>query len=137
MSYNKFLINLRKYQPFEIIAGLKICKLNNVNILNTCNNNKYDFQTDDNLKYEVKADAMSLKTNNFFIEFYGYNKPSGIATTEANFYIITDTNIYYLIDVTKLKDITKKCKIFKTKDGNTSGHLIGREMLILNSIIIN
>ena len=137
MSYDKFLENLKTYQPFEIIAGLNICKLNNVNILNTCNNNKYDFQTDDNLKYEVKTDAMSLKTNNFFIEFFGYNKPSGIATTEANYYIINDTSIYYLIEINKLKEIAKKCKIFKTKDGKTSGHLISREILILNSIIIN
>ncbi len=135
MSKN-FFENLRKYQPFEIIAGEKICKLNNVNILNTCNNYKYDFQTDDNLKYEVKTDAMSLKTNNFFIEYYGYKKMSGISTTEANYYIINDTNIYYLISVTKLREITLKSKTLTTKDGSTSGHILSRATLLLHSTII-
>jgi hypothetical protein len=110
--------------------------LNNVNILNTCNNNKYDFQTDDNLKYEVKTDEMSIKTNNFFIEFGGYDKPSGIAITEAEFYIINDTSIYYLIDVCLLKQLVKKARIFKTKDGKTSGHLLSRDELQSNSKII-
>jgi len=136
MSYNEFLYKLKKYQPFEVVAGLKICKLNNVNILNTCNNNKYDFQTDDNLKYEVKTDEMSIKTNNFFIEFGGYDKPSGIAITEAEFYIINDTSIYYLIDVCLLKQLVKKARIFKTKDGKTSGHLLSRDELQSNSKII-
>ena len=30
-----------------------------------CNNYKYDFKTSHNLKYEVKTEPMSLKTNNF------------------------------------------------------------------------
>ena len=29
------------------------------------------------MKYEVKTDELSLKTNNLFIEFEGYKKPSG------------------------------------------------------------
>jgi hypothetical protein len=136
MSYNEFLYKLKKYQPFEVVAGLKICKMNDVNILNTCNNNKYDFQTDDNLKYEVKTDEMSIKTNNFFIEFLGYGKPSGIATTEAEFYIINDTSIYYLIETDKLKELVLNTRIFKTKDGKTSGHLLSRTVLEQNSFIL-
>lgn len=136
MSYNEFLFKLKKYQPFEVLAGLKICKLNETTILNTCNNNKYDFQTSDDFKYEVKTDEMSLKTNNFFIEFMGYGKPSGIAITEAEFYIINDTIIYYLIDTDILKQLVKNTRIFKTKDGKTSGHLLTRKILEENSYIL-
>ena len=105
MTYENFLIKLKKYQPYEELASEKICLLNSVSVLNTCNTYKYDFETSDGIKYEVKADEMSLRTNNFFIEFIGYGKPSGITTTEAKFYILTDTKIYYLIDVDELKKI--------------------------------
>ena len=47
-------------------------KINYVKVLNYCNNNKYDFMTSDNLKYEVKTEPASRKTNNFLIEFKGY-----------------------------------------------------------------
>ena len=136
MSYSKFEENLKIYEPYEDIAGKKICKLNNVNILNKCKNYKYDFQTDDNLKYEVKTDKMSLSTGNFFIEFRGYNKFSGIITTLADHYIINDTNTYYLIPVIKLREITENRKELNTKDGSTSGYIINRATLSANSIII-
>ena len=107
MTYEFFLIKLKQYQPYEEIASKKICVLNGVSVLNTCNNYRYDFQTSDNIKYEVKCDEASLKTGNFFIEFIGYGKPSGITTKEAKFYILTDTKIYYLINVEELKTETK------------------------------
>ena len=55
---------------YEQISAEKICALNNVSLLHFNNNNKYDFMTTDNLKYEVKADHMSNKTGIFFT----YNK---------------------------------------------------------------
>ena len=121
MTYENFLIKLKKYQPYEELASEKICLLNSVSVLNTCNNYKYDFETSDGIKYEVKADEMSLRTNNFFIEFIGYGKPSGITTTEAKFYILTDTKIYYLIDVDELKKICIDKPILTTRDGLTMG----------------
>ena len=115
--YSNFKKQLVKYQPYEKIAADKIASLNNVSILSFCDNYKYDFETSDNLKYEVKTDEASIKTNNIFIEFYGYNKPSGISITEANFYIINDTINYYLISVKNLKQLIydNNCKKIETK----------------------
>ena len=70
MSYNDFLDKLTKYTPYELIAADKICCLKFVSVSGICKNYKYDFMTsDNNIKYEVKTDEMSLKTNNIFIEF--------------------------------------------------------------------
>ena len=97
--YQQFIENLEKFQPYEVEAAQRIEKLNTVKVINFNNDNKYDFMTSDNLKYEVKTEPTSLKTCNFFIEFLGYNKPSGITTTEADYYIISDTINYYLISI--------------------------------------
>ena len=136
MSYNDFLNNLKKYTPFELVAADKICCLNFVSVSGICKNYTYDFMTSDNIKYEVKTDVMSLKTGNIFIEFMGYGKPSGIATTEANFYIINDTVNYYMISVLKLKELVKNTRILNTKDGLTSGFIITIKTLRENSKII-
>ena len=136
MSYNDFLDKLKKYTPYELIAADKICSLKFVSVSGICKNYKYDFMTSDNIKYEVKTDVMSLKTSNIFIEFMGYGKPSGIATTEANFYIINDTINYYLISVIKLKQLVKNTRILNTKDGLTSGFIISIKTLTENSKII-
>lgn len=133
---NSFYKNLKKFQPYEEEAAKRIEKINNVKVLNYCNDNKYDFLTSDNIKYEVKTEPASLKTNNFFIEFEGYGKPSGINTTEANYYIINDTITYYLISVDKLKLLIEHKPIIQTKDTKTSGRLIKTQIIKDNSIII-
>jgi hypothetical protein len=79
---------------------------------------------------------MALKTGNFFIEFLGYGKSSGIATTEAKFYIISDTKIYYLIDVEALKKIIIDKPILTTRDGLTMGHIVKRNIIKENSVLI-
>ena len=133
-----FYQNLERFKPYEIEAAKRIIQLNNTEILKWCNNYKYDFKTADNLKYEVKTDPMSLKTGKFFIEFYGYGKETGITTTKANFYIISDTINYYLINVNVLKDLimNKNFKMQKTRDKTTIGYLISKNTIIENSIII-
>lgn len=133
---NIFYKNLKKFQPYEKEAAARIEKLNNVKILSFCDNNKYDFITDDNIKYEVKTEPASLKTNNFFIEFKGYGKPSGISTTEADYYIISDTINYYLISVYKLKLLVENSRIISTKDKLTFGYLIKKQIIKDNSFIL-
>ena len=136
---DKFYLNLKKYQKYEVIASKKIEILNNCKTVKFCNNFKYDFKTDDKLKYEVKADEMSIKTNNIFIEFEGYGKPSGIAITHSNFYIITDTINYYKISTSNLRNIIEDKqfnKICKTKDGLTSGYLFSKDVILKNSQVI-
>ena len=104
-TYETFLKNVDKYHIYEIIASEKICLLNNTNVVKFNNDYRYDFKTLDKIKYEVKTDELSLKTNNLFIEFESYKKPSGIILSQSHYYIFNDTINYYLIETQKLKTI--------------------------------
>jgi len=134
---NTFLKLLEIGHKYEKIASEKIALKYNVEIIFFNNNYKFDFLTNEGVKYEVKADFMALKTNNFFIEFaegLGTNKKlSGISTTEADFYILTDSHDYYLIDTTALKNICKNLNILLTRETKTAGYILPRKDLILNS----
>ena len=122
---DKFYDNLKKFQKYEVIASELIKKYKNVKITKFCDDNKYDFKTSDGTKYEVKTEPSSLKTCNYFVEFFAYGKPSGISVTKAHFYIFSNTTDYYMITVDELKALVKEHGILrKTRDGLTSGHLL-------------
>ena len=135
-SIKKFV---KPYKQYEIIAADKIKQLYNQdikNLLDPLNGNKYDF-TCNNLSFEVKYDRASTMYNNFFIEYIGYNKLSGISVTQANYYIITDAENYYLIETLKLKELCNAHGKFKTtKNKTTQGYIINKNIVISNSKII-
>jgi hypothetical protein len=136
-NYNKFKELLKIGQRAEEEA---IKKINKPIIKRQDDNNYknilYDFETDDNIKYEVKLDRASKRTNNAFIEFRdGRGLPSGITTTTADKHIIIAIDIYYLIDTSILKEIIKKCNIAITGDG-TKGYILPVQILKNNSIIL-
>ena len=132
----KFYKLLEENYQYEEEAQRRICHLNNVQITETSKNSDYDFKTSDNLTYEVKADHIVLKTGNFFIEFMGYKKPSGISISKANYHILTDTKYYFLISTDKLKQLIENCDVKKTKDGLTFGYIINRYFIVKNSVCI-
>lgn len=80
---------------------------------------------------EVKSDRLIHKTGNLFIEYRSRDKPSGLATTTANYWIyrmdILDTAIIFPTELLK-----KVCRVyyknneFKIKggDNNTSDGLL-------------
>lgn len=130
-------INVKPYIKYEEEAAKRIEKLFNVKIKKFNDDNKFDFITTDNIKYEVKTDIMSKKTNNFFIEYSGYGKNSGIKVSEANFYIITDSENYYLIDINILKNICNECaEIRQIKTSSTYGYIIKTNIIISQSQLI-
>ena len=136
MSYHQFLKNLEANKIYETIALERICDLNNVSLLNTCDTSAYDFKTSDNITYEVKCDHMVLNTGNFYIEFCGYGKPSGISISQAQYHILTDKKYYFLISTDKLRALTENCIRKKTSDGLTSGYLLKRGFIVKNSVCI-
>jgi len=136
-NYNKFNELLKIGQRAEDEAIKKINKpiINRQDATNY-KHILYDFETEDNIKYEVKLDIASARTNNAFIEFIdGRGLPSGITTTTADKHIIISNDIYYLIDTSILKNIIKKCNIATTKDG-TKGYILPVQILKNNSSIL-
>lgn len=143
MSYNKFLQDLNIGQQFESKARRRIIKYynNEFDVIEICNDFKYDFKLSNNKCYEVKYDKSSLKTGNIFIEFISFTKSSGIDKTQADYYIIITPiseyeEIYILIDVSTLKRLmtdTIDLKIYKDK--YKSGFLFQKDIIINNGII--
>ena len=91
------------------------------------------------IKLEVKTDFRSRDTGNFFIEYCQYGKPSGIAITDADYYIINDTVDYNLISFAKINRIIKRYdevgKLrrveFKNSDGLISkGYVFKKAVLV-------
>jgi hypothetical protein len=131
MNFNELLI---LGQEHETEAIIRIEILNNVKLTTRQDETNfkyihYDFSTSDGLKYEVKADFMSNKTGNLFIEFLdGREKIAGIALSDADFYIIYTHQQYILISIEKLKELTINKPIRRGKDG-TKGYIIKWELV--------
>lgn len=98
----------------------------------------YDFKTSDDITYEVKADIMSQTTNNFFIEYEGYDKPSGLTITKADKHILISGDEYYLIDTIQIKQLIKnnKYKAVMTQNKSTKGYLIPKNDIMKYSQIL-
>jgi len=80
-----------------------------------------DMMTDK--KIEVKSErGMWMKTGNICIEYESYGKPSGIITTEADFWfhnLCIDDDIFctFIFDVPKLKQLIDKLDFKKSVSG--------------------
>lgn len=59
-------------------------------------------------KIEIKYDLKALKTGNVYVEYESRGKPSGIATTEAEFYCFAIGDTYHLIPTDRLKEKCRK-----------------------------
>ena len=76
-----------------------------------------------NKKLEVKSErGMWMKTGNICIEYESYGKPSGIITTEADFWfhnLCIDDDIFctFIFDVPKLKQLIDKLDFKKSVSG--------------------
>ena len=66
------------------------------------------------------------------------SQSSGIAITKSNYYIITDTINYFLIDTLKLKELIENntFKTVTTRDKLTFGYLVNKNIIIEKSISI-
>ena len=129
MVNQEYIDKLAFGRTHEIIYQEEIKHKNNVSIVMEQNNEnyknvKYDFMTSDFITYEVKADVMSLATNNFFIEFKKGNHNTGILTSESIFHIITNTKKYYFIETHILLNLVFQNRIHY-KTGTTKDNTIG------------
>lgn len=84
-------------------------------------------------KVEVKSDRLAHITGNIFIEIYYKGRPSGLSTTEADYWVykIAKTNLALIIPVYVLKSVVKQ-HFTKLKSGGdgSQGVLISFEQII-------
>ena len=82
----------------------------------------------ENKTVEVKNDLKALDTGNLFVEYFSRGKPSGISTTQADYWCFVIDDIYILIATEKLKEMLRP--LYKTKsdikggDNNTSNGIL-------------
>ena len=73
-------------------------------------------------KYEVKADRLTAKTGNFCIEYECAGQPSGISTTQADYYayFVLDGSHQdlYLIPVARIKELIAQGAYKKMNGGD-------------------
>lgn len=90
----------------------------------------------ENKRVEVKTDLQAKDTGNVFVEFHSRGKPSGIATSNAEYwaFIISSTQII-IIETEKLKALCRQyfhSRATKGGDSDTSrGVLLPIEALVL------
>jgi hypothetical protein len=86
--------------------------------------NKYDFKLTigkTERTYEVKTDLMCGRTGNFAIEYECRGKPSGIVTTQADYWIYKLDDGFYLSPVSTLKNLIDDAKYFRMVTGGDRG----------------
>ena len=78
----------------------------------------------ENSTIEVKNDLKASKTGNLFIEYMSRGKPSGITTTEADFWCFYVSDVFMIIPTDKLRLMVQKLKDTPAErlggDNNTS-----------------
>lgn len=75
-------------------------------------------------KVEVKYDLQALNTGNVYVEYRSRGKPSGISTSEADYYCFAFGDTFHLITTPSLKEKCRKLigskRDKKGGDDNTS-----------------
>ena len=87
---------------------------------------------------EVKRDFMASQTGNVFVEFFCRGKPSGISTTEAEFwaFILADKTVV-LLPTERLKVLAREAhKAGQIAKGGDSGASKGVLVALISGLVI-
>jgi hypothetical protein len=67
---------------------------------------------------EVKHDLRALETGNIFVEYESRGKPSGMATSESDYYCYAFGSTFHLI---KTKELKLRCRYYLNTNRDTVG----------------
>ena len=123
--YNKFQNQLKQGHKYELEA-LKYLDYDRYEH-DTKYRKEYDliiYKDEQPIKIEVKSDRQASKTNNLAIEYQCNREPSGINTTEADYWmyfiVFEDRQECYKIPIDVLRKFCKSCHNVSGGDGNRS-----------------
>jgi len=132
-TYDEFIKNVESHHKYEILAQEKLSSFFKTSIKSYNNTKDYDILLENNLKFEVKFIGTFDKYDTVNIECFR-NAPSGILTTKSDYYIITNSDIYYLIKTDELLKICEFCEIKKLK--YSFCYIIPKKLFIASSPVI-
>lgn len=124
MAHYNFRRDLKVGQQTEKEAAEKLKQHFNFDSLEFNNDKKYDIKAtigEVSRTYEVKTDLMCGQTGNFALEYECRGKPSGIVTTEADYWIYKLDDGFYMISVESLKNLIDEGKYFRMVSGGDRG----------------
>lgn len=119
VDHNNFYENLERIQDGElVVARLLNSRFDDLYISMDLNNDcKYDIKgilAGDLVTFEVKEDIRCADTGNIVVEFESRGIPSGISTTEADFWVFrihrNNKIHHYIIGTERLKRLIKEKK---------------------------
>ena len=132
-TYDEFIKNVESHHKYEILSSKK-AELYFKTTLKSFNETKdYDILLQSGFKIEVKFIGTFDEYDTVNIECFR-NEPSGILTTKSDYYIITNSVIYYLIKTDELLKICEICEIKKLK--YSFCYIIPKKLFIASSLVI-
>ena len=132
-TFIDFENNVKSYHKYEFLSSKKAELYFKTSIKSFNETKDYDILLQNNIKIEVKFIGTFNKYDTVNIECFR-NKPSGILTTKSDYYIITNSDIYYLIKTDELLKICEFCEIKKLK--YSFCYIIPKKLFIASSLVI-
>ena len=132
-TYIDFKNNVKYRHIYEKIASEKAALFFKTSLKLFNDSKDYDILLENGIKLEVKYLGTFSNYETINIECYR-NIPSGISTTESDYYIISNGKIYYLIKTSELLKICEFCEIKKLK--YSFCYMIPKALFIASSLII-
>ena len=143
-DFGKDLVNAKKTEndiSTKLVDWLKDKVDISVTLLEESDHSRYDLKYDIGgviKTFEVKEDFMCKSTGNVAVEFHSRGKDSGIAVTEADFYVYrihqNDGVFDYIMPVKELKRIIDEEKYFRVVNGGDVGSNTHCYLFKLNEI---
>jgi hypothetical protein len=133
-TYDEFIKNVESHHKYEILAQEKLSSFFKTSLKSYNNTKDYDILLENNLKFEVKFIGTFDEYDTVNIECFRNNKPSGISTTQSDYYIVTNGDIYYLIKTDELLKISLISEIKKLK--YSFCYIIPKTLFIASSLVI-
>lgn len=122
-NYN-FRLDLERAKETEKKAVEKLRKWLTIEEVTFNEDFRYDFEvklSNSTRKYEVKEDLQCGQTGNTVVEYEYRGNPSGISTTEADFWIYKFDDGFYQIATHKLKEVITEKLYFREVVGGDRG----------------
>ena len=132
-TYIDFENNVKSHHIYEKIASEKEALFFKTSLKSFNDTKDYDILLENGIKLEVKYLGTFDSYETINIECYR-NIPSGISTTESDYYILTNGEVYYLI---KTNELLKICEVSEIKKLKYSFcYMIPKALFIASSLVI-
>jgi hypothetical protein len=125
MGHYSFKADLKSAQEKELELAQLLYRRGKVCSIDTNHDKRFDLdvvlKNGKSCTIEVKHDMMHTKTGNIGVEFHSWQKPSGIAVTEATYWCFALHDGFWIVATDKLKQMIADKKYFRIATGGDAG----------------